>query len=103
MIKTKSVYSAIEPGHDGLRVLVTRFRGRGLRKNRYHVWMPNLVLANTFCVKFNRENVPGSNLREITTLSCLRADHSTGAIGQSKIMARSLPCVFCRNWPNGTR
>jgi uncharacterized protein YeaO (DUF488 family) len=42
MIKTKSVYSPIEPDRDGLRVLVTRFRGRGLRKNRYHVWMPNL-------------------------------------------------------------
>jgi uncharacterized protein YeaO (DUF488 family) len=43
MIKTKSVYSPIDASGDGLRVLVTRFRGRGLPKNRYSVWMPNLA------------------------------------------------------------
>jgi uncharacterized protein YeaO (DUF488 family) len=42
MIKTKSVHSAVEPSRDGLRVLVTRFRGRGLPQSRYHVWMPSL-------------------------------------------------------------
>jgi uncharacterized protein YeaO (DUF488 family) len=35
MIKAKSVYSSIEPRKDGLRMLATRIRGRGLRKNRY--------------------------------------------------------------------
>jgi len=43
MIKTKSVYSPIDANADGLRVLVTRFRGRGLPKNRCHIWMPNLA------------------------------------------------------------
>jgi uncharacterized protein YeaO (DUF488 family) len=42
MIRTKSVHSDIEPGQDGLRVLVARFRGRGLSKESYDVWMPNL-------------------------------------------------------------
>jgi uncharacterized protein YeaO (DUF488 family) len=42
MIKTKSVYSTINRQGDGLRVLVTRFRGRGLPKNRCDVWMPSL-------------------------------------------------------------
>jgi uncharacterized protein YeaO (DUF488 family) len=42
MIKTKSVYSPIQPDKDGLRILVTRFRGRGLPKTRYHIWMANL-------------------------------------------------------------
>ncbi len=42
MIKTKSVFSPIEPKKDGLRVLATRFRGRGLPATRYHVWMANL-------------------------------------------------------------
>jgi uncharacterized protein YeaO (DUF488 family) len=41
MIKTKSVYSPIESG-DGLRILATRIRGRGLPKSRYDVWMANL-------------------------------------------------------------
>ncbi len=40
--RTKSVYSPIEPGRDGLRVLATRYRGRGLPGSRYDVWMANL-------------------------------------------------------------
>ena len=42
MIRTKSVYSPVNHQRDGLRLLVTRFRGRGLPKNKYDVWMPNL-------------------------------------------------------------
>src|SRR5262252_2214863 len=42
MIKTKSVHSAIEPGKDGLRILIARLRGRGPPKHRYDVWMANL-------------------------------------------------------------
>ena len=41
MIKTKSVQSPIEP-EDGLRILATRFRGRGLPTSKYDVWMANL-------------------------------------------------------------
>jgi len=40
-LKTKSVRTGIEEG-DGLRILATRFRGRGLPKSRYDVWMANL-------------------------------------------------------------
>jgi uncharacterized protein YeaO (DUF488 family) len=41
MIKTRSVWT--EPGKDdGLRILATRFRGRGLPTSRYDVWMPAL-------------------------------------------------------------
>lgn len=42
MIQTKSVWSPIEKKKDGLRILATRFRGRGLTTNRYDVWMPSL-------------------------------------------------------------
>jgi uncharacterized protein YeaO (DUF488 family) len=41
MLKTKSVYSPAAE-HDGLRILATRFRGRGLSANLYDVWMPSL-------------------------------------------------------------
>jgi len=41
MLRTKSVHSPIEPG-DGLRILTSRFRGRGLPRTAYDVWMPNL-------------------------------------------------------------
>ena len=42
MIKTKSVFSPIEHAKDGVRILATRFRGRGLPSSRYDVWMANL-------------------------------------------------------------
>jgi uncharacterized protein YeaO (DUF488 family) len=43
MIKTKCVRAPIDREGDGLRILATRFRGRGLPSSRYHVWMPNLA------------------------------------------------------------
>jgi uncharacterized protein YeaO (DUF488 family) len=43
MLKAKSVWSPIERKADGLRILVTRFRGRGMPASRYDVWMPNLA------------------------------------------------------------
>jgi uncharacterized protein YeaO (DUF488 family) len=41
MLKTKSVYSPVAE-NDGLRILATRFRGRGMSPNLYDVWMPAL-------------------------------------------------------------
>ncbi|MEO5961064.1 MAG: DUF488 family protein, partial [Opitutaceae bacterium] len=41
MLKTKSVHTEIAAG-DGLRILATRFRGRGMPVDRYDVWMANL-------------------------------------------------------------
>jgi uncharacterized protein YeaO (DUF488 family) len=41
VLKTKSVWTKIDRG-DGLRVLVARFRGRGMPASRYDVWMPSL-------------------------------------------------------------
>jgi uncharacterized protein YeaO (DUF488 family) len=42
VIKTKSVRSPVDAERDGLRVLVTRFRGRRVPRDRYDVWMANL-------------------------------------------------------------
>ncbi len=41
-IATKSVHSRIDREGDELRVLATRYRGRGLPSSRYDVWMANL-------------------------------------------------------------
>ena len=41
VLKTKSVHSPIDDA-DGLRILATRFRGRGLPASRYDAWMPSL-------------------------------------------------------------
>jgi uncharacterized protein YeaO (DUF488 family) len=40
-IRTKSIHTEIE-AVDGLRILVARYRGRGIPAARYDVWMPNL-------------------------------------------------------------
>jgi uncharacterized protein YeaO (DUF488 family) len=42
VLKTKSVWSPIDRKRDGLRILATRFRGRGMPVSRYDVWMPSL-------------------------------------------------------------
>lgn len=42
MLKTKSVSSPIDRQRDGLRILATRFRGRGMPATLYDVWMPSL-------------------------------------------------------------
>lgn len=42
MLRTKSVWSPIDHKRDGLRILATRFRGRGMSSDRYDVWMPSL-------------------------------------------------------------
>jgi len=42
MLKTKSVESPVDRYADGLRILATRFRGRGMSTSRYDVWMPSL-------------------------------------------------------------
>jgi uncharacterized protein YeaO (DUF488 family) len=42
MLRTKSVWTPINRKADGLRILVTRIRGRGLPASRYDVWMANL-------------------------------------------------------------
>ena len=41
MLRTKSVHSPTAPA-DGLRILATRLRGRGLPASRYDVWMASL-------------------------------------------------------------
>src|SRR5215208_1757074 len=41
-LKVKSVLSPIDRKRDGLRILATRFRGRGMATSRYDVWMPSL-------------------------------------------------------------
>jgi uncharacterized protein YeaO (DUF488 family) len=41
MLKTKSVHTDASPD-DGLRILIARFRTRGMPSDLYDVWMPSL-------------------------------------------------------------
>lgn len=52
MIRTKSVHTPIDPHHDGLRILASRFRGRGLTADHYDLWMPNLAPSESLLHDF---------------------------------------------------
>jgi uncharacterized protein YeaO (DUF488 family) len=56
MLRTKSVHSPIGPD-DGLRLLVARFRGRGMPKDRYDVWMANLGPSELLLRAYQRGEV----------------------------------------------
>jgi uncharacterized protein YeaO (DUF488 family) len=62
-IATKSVYSPIKPRRDGLRILVTRVRGRGLPKDRYDAWMPNLGPSEQLLQAFRAEQISWAEFR----------------------------------------
>ena len=56
MLRTKSVKT--KPGkRDGLRLLVARFRGRGLPASRYDVWMPNLGPSEALLAELLAEEI----------------------------------------------
>jgi uncharacterized protein YeaO (DUF488 family) len=57
MLKTKCVRSPIDLD-DGLRILATRFRGRGLTSDRYDVWMPNLGPSEKLLKRFLAGEIP---------------------------------------------
>jgi uncharacterized protein YeaO (DUF488 family) len=56
MLRTKSIHSPIEP-EDGLRILIARFRGRGMPKDRYDVWMANLGPSEELLRAYQRGEV----------------------------------------------
>ena len=57
MVKTKSVHTQIEKQKDGLRLLVTRFRGRGLPASRYDVWLPSLGPSEQLLRSFQKGEI----------------------------------------------
>jgi uncharacterized protein YeaO (DUF488 family) len=63
MVLTKSVHSSIEPKRDGLRILATRLRGRGLPKDRYDVWMANLGPSEKLLRDFQARKISWAEFR----------------------------------------
>jgi uncharacterized protein YeaO (DUF488 family) len=64
MIKTGSVYSPIDKKKDGLRILATRIRGRGLRKSRYDVWMACLGPSDELRKQFSKNSISWAEFRK---------------------------------------
>jgi uncharacterized protein YeaO (DUF488 family) len=57
MLRTKSVHSPIDVERDGLRILATRLRGRGLPSDRYDVWMASLGPSETLLRKIQSAEI----------------------------------------------
>jgi uncharacterized protein YeaO (DUF488 family) len=64
MIKTKSVKSRIEKKKDGMRILATRIRGRGLRKSRYDVWMACLGPSDELREQISNNSISWAEFRK---------------------------------------
>jgi uncharacterized protein YeaO (DUF488 family) len=56
MLRTKSIHSPIDP-EDGLRILIARFRGRGMPRDRYDVWMASLGPSEELLRAYQRGEV----------------------------------------------
>jgi uncharacterized protein YeaO (DUF488 family) len=56
MLRTKSIHTPTAT-EDGLRILVARFRGRGMPKDRYDVWMANLGPSEQLLRSYQRGEV----------------------------------------------
>lgn len=55
-LRTKSVWSKVSK-KDGLRILVTRFDGRGLPKENRDVWMANLGPSETLLHELQQREI----------------------------------------------
>jgi len=63
MLKFKSVYDPIERD-DGLRILATRYRGYGMKSDRYDVWMPSLGPSEKLIKNMLKDKISWKHFRE---------------------------------------
>lgn len=62
MIKTKSIYDAAAE-EDGLRVLVTRYWPRGVKKERVHLWCKDLAPGPALISAYKSEKLSWGEFR----------------------------------------
>ena len=56
MIKTKSIYKPIEE-EDGLRVLITRWYPRGVKREKYDIWVRELAPSAELLKRYKNTEV----------------------------------------------
>ena len=56
MIKTKSIYKPVEK-EDGLRVLITRWHPRGVRREKYDIWVRELAPSAELLKKYKNSEI----------------------------------------------
>ena len=56
MIKTKSIYKPVEK-EDGLRVLITRWYPRGVKREKYDIWVRELAPSAELLKKYKNSEI----------------------------------------------
>lgn len=56
MIKTKSIYNPIEK-KDGLRVLITRYYPRGVKREKYDIWVRELAPSAELLKRYKKSEI----------------------------------------------
>jgi uncharacterized protein YeaO (DUF488 family) len=54
VIKTKSIYEPAEENDDGIRVLITRYYPRGVRKDKFDCWIRELSPSRDLLKKYHQ-------------------------------------------------
>lgn len=70
MIKTKSIYKPIEE-EDGLRVLITRWYPRGVKREKYDIWVRELAPSPELLKRYKNTEIDWDDFKT-TLLSELR-------------------------------
>ena len=65
MIKTKSIYKPVEE-EDGLRILITRFYPRGVKREKYDIWVRELAPSAELLKRYKNTEIDWDNFK--TTL-----------------------------------
>lgn len=65
MIKTKSIYKPVEE-EDGLRILITRFYPRGVKREKYDIWVRELAPSAELLKRYKNKEIDWDNFK--TTL-----------------------------------
>ena len=73
MITFKSVNDPVQPS-DGIRILATRYRGRGMKKSRYSVWMPSLGPSAELLARFQNGEVAWGDFKKIYARELLSSE-----------------------------
>ena len=63
MIKTKSIYESVEK-EDGLRVLITRWYPRGVKREKYDVWVRELPPSALLLKRYKNSEIEWAIYRD---------------------------------------
>jgi uncharacterized protein YeaO (DUF488 family) len=90
VVRTKSIFQPREEAEDGLRVLITRYYPRGVKKEHFDEWVKDLSPSRELLFKYNEGKLDWSEF-EASFLSEIRNNNdSLNAIDALRKASRSI-------------